>query len=124
MARTRALRLWGLALFAMCLLAVGGGLVGESSDSVSEGLPRPAVAVLSATADVAVLPARAVDEIRSGRSAAPSRILMLGTVFTALLGLPALRRGHARLAGDGRAPVHSRRHTIALRAPPAPVRVR
>ena len=124
MARTRDIRLWGLAVFALCLLGVGGGLAAGSAESVFEGRPQPAVAFLSATADVAVLPARAVDEIRSTGSTAPSRVVVLGAVLTTLLGLPARPRRHALVAGHGPAPLHSRRHTIALRAPPAPVRVR
>ncbi|HEX2046477.1 MAG TPA: hypothetical protein VHF27_01855 [Acidimicrobiales bacterium] len=118
MARPSDLRPWGLALVALCLLAAGGGLTGGAPDRPPEGAPEPAVAVLSAAADVAVLPARLVDDVRSAASAGPSRVVVLGAVLASLLGLPALVRGGAPPAGRGRRALRTRRHAIALRAPP------
>ncbi len=92
--------------------------MGEAPARVSEGGPQPAVAVLTSTVDAAVLPARLVDEVRSAASATPSRVLVPGAVITALLGLPALVRRTAPPSGRGRRPLRTRRHTIALRAPP------
>ena len=123
MARPRDLRLWGLAVFAICLLAAGGGLTGGTPARVSEGIPQPAVAVLSPAADVAVLPGRPVDEIRSAASAAPSRAVVLGALLASVLGLPALLRRISPPAGRGRRPLRTRRYAIALRAPPLPFAV-
>ena len=118
MARTRDLRLRGLAVLAVWLLAAGGGLAGRSTDDPSSGPPQPAVAALSATVDVAVLPARVVDEIRGSGATTPSRILVAGAVLASLAGLPALLGRTAPDAGRGRQPLRIRRHSIALRAPP------
>ena len=118
MACPRDLRLWGLVVFALCLLAAGGGLTGGSPGGTSEGVPQPAVAVLSPTADVAVLPARMADEVRSAASAAPSRALVLGAVLASVLGLPALLRRSSPPSGRGRRALRTRRNAIPLRAPP------
>ena len=118
MARPRDLRLWGPGVFALCLLAAGGGLTGESPAWASEGVPQPAVAVLSPTADVAVLPARLVDDVRSAASAAPSRAVVPGAVLASVLGLPALLRRSSPPSGPGRRALRTRRYAIALRAPP------
>ena len=122
MARARDLRLWALAVLAVGLLAAGAGHAEGAAAAAGASVPRPAAAVLSTTADIAVLPGRAVEEIRSGGSAGPSRVLVLGVVLTSLLGLPALARPRPLPAGRGAEPLHIRRHAIALRAPPAPVR--
>ena len=122
MARPRDFRHWGLAVFALGLLAAGAGLSGGSPARVSEGLPQPAVAVLSPTADVAVLPGRPVDEVRSAASGAPSRAVVLGALLASVLGLPALLRRTSPPAGRGPRPLRTRRYAIALRAPPLPVR--
>lgn len=118
MARPRDLRLWGLALVALCLVTAGGGLTGGAGTRVSEGTPPPAVAVLSSSVDVAVLPARLVADVRTAASAGPSRVVVLGAVLTSLLGLPALLRRTSPPAGGGRRPLRTRRYAIALRAPP------
>lgn len=118
MARTRDLRLRGLAVLAVGLLAAGGGLAGRPAGDGPPGQAHPAEAALSATVEVAVLPGRAVDEIRAAASAVPSRLVVLGAVLTSLLALPALLRRTAPQAGPGREPLRSRRHCIALRAPP------
>jgi hypothetical protein len=117
-AHPRDLRHWGLAVFALGLLAAGAGLTGGDPARVSEGVPQPAVAVLSPTADVAVLPGRPVDEVRSAASGTPSRAVVLAALLVSVLGLPALLRRNSPPAGRGRRPLHSRRHAIALRAPP------
>ena len=118
MARSRDLRHWGLAVFALCLLAAGAGLTGGTAARISEGVPQPAVAILSPTADVAVLPARMADEVRSAASSAPSRAVVLGALLASALGLPALLRRTSPPDGRGRRPLRSRRYAIALRAPP------
>ncbi len=118
MARTRDLRLWGLGVLALCLLAAGGNLTGASPANVSEGGVQPAVAVLAPTVDAAVLPARVVDEVRAAGSATPARALVVGAVLASLLGLPTLLRRTSPAPGSGREPLRTRRHTIALRAPP------
>ena len=118
MARTRDLRLWSLAVLAVCLLGAGGGQAGRSAEQVAAGAQQTAVAALSATVDAAVLPARLVDEIRGAAAATPSRVVVLGAVLAALLGLPALVRRTSPDARHGRKPLRTRRHSIALRAPP------
>jgi hypothetical protein len=117
-ARSRDLRLWRLGLVALCLLTAGGGLTPGAPARVGEGAPQPAVAVLSPSVDVAVLPARLVDEVRSAASANPSRLIVLGAVLASLLVLPALVRLMSPPAGKGRRPLRTRRYAIALRAPP------
>ena len=124
MARRRSLRPWGLALIAVCVVVAGDGSSEGAGSTARAAQPRPVAAVLSATADVAVLPARVVDEVRSAGAAAPSQVVALGAVLTALLGLPGLSRRTAPAVGHGRPPIRSRRHSIALRAPPTPVRTR
>jgi hypothetical protein len=119
-ARPRELRFRGLVVVALSLLAAGGGLTGGAPAPALERAPRPAPAVLSTSTDVAVLPARVVDEVRSAASAGPSRVVVLGAVLASLLGLPALVRRRSPLTGPGRRPLHARRYAIALRAPPLP----
>ena len=118
MSRTRDLRLLGLALCGLALVAAGAGLAGGPAPSLYGGLAQRAAAVPSPSVDAAVLPARVVDEVRSARSAAPSRVLVPGAVLASLVGLPALVGRTSPAAGSRRPDVRTRRHAIALRAPP------
>lgn len=117
MTRPRDVRHWGLAVFALGLLAAGAGLTGGAPAPVPAGVPQPAAAVLSPTTDVAVLPGRLVDEVRAAASA-PSRAVVLGALLGSVLGLPALLRRTSPPAGRGPRPLRTRRYAIALRAPP------
>ena len=102
----------------MCLLVATTAHLGGSRD---EAVTRPApaaVAILSQTADAAVLPARIADDVRAAGQAAPLRALVLAAVLAVLLGLPAVLRRRASAAGSESHPLRARRHTIALRAPP------
>ena len=118
MARSRNLRLWTLALWAVCLVAATTAhLYGPRDEAVAEA-PAAAPGVLSQTSDAAVLPARIADEVRAAGQAAPLRVLVLAAVLAVLVGLPAVLRRRASAAGHGSQPLRARRHTIALRAPP------
>ena len=83
--------------------------------------PEEAVAVIGKTAELtfhAVLPARVAGEVRAAGQVAPLRVLVLAAVLALLVGLPAvIRRGSVATGRDSR-PLRTRRHAIALRAPP------
>jgi len=108
-----ALLLWGLCL----LTATSAHLAGSGEEAAPPMLPA-AVGVLAQTADAAVLPARIADDVRAAGQAAPLRTVVLAAVFAVLLGLPAVLRRRSTAAGHDAQPLRSRRHTIALRAPP------
>jgi hypothetical protein len=114
----RSLRLWTVALWAVCLLAATGGLVDAGRQAGSATATPAAVGVLSATADSAILPARIADEVRVAAQSAPTRLLVLGAVLAVLVGLPAAARRRASAAAALYRPLRARRCTIALRAPP------
>lgn len=118
MAGTRSLRRWTLALWGVCLLAVIAGQPGGQPSSASGSHAPAAIGVLSPPADDAVLPGRVSDEVGVAVHSAPMRTLALAAVLTPLLGVPALLRRRASAVGRSHQPLRSRRHTIALRAPP------
>jgi hypothetical protein len=108
-----ALLLWGVCL----LTATSAHLAGPGEEAAPRKLPA-AVGVLSQTADTAVLPARIADDVRAAGQAGPLRIVVLAAVLAVLVGLPAVLRRRTMAAGHDAQPLRSRRHTIALRAPP------
>lgn len=118
MARSRNLRLWALALWAVCLLAASTAHLGGLRDEAAPRTPPAAVAVLPQTPDAAVLPARIAGDARAAGQAAPLRVLVLAAVLAVLVGLPAVLRRRVSAAGHHARPLRARRHTIALRAPP------
>jgi hypothetical protein len=117
MARSRNLRVCALVLWGVCLLTAITAHLAAGEEAAPRTLPA-AVGVLAQTADVAVLPARIADDVRAAGQAAPPRILVLAAVLAVLVGLPAVLRRQAAAAGHDARPLRSRRHTIALRAPP------
>lgn len=118
MARSRTVGIWALALWALCLVAATAGHVSGPREAVASHATSPAVGILVPTADAAVLPAKTGDEIRVSAHFSASRPLVLMAVVGLLIALPALmRRGAAVAAGDHQR-LRTRRHAIALRAPP------
>ena len=118
MPRSRSLRPWAVALWALCLVAATGGPAEDHRYSASSGASPAAVGMLSATADPAVLPAKVADEVRVAAQSAPLRILFMAAVVAVLAGLPAVLRRRASAHGPTPRPLRARRHAIALRAPP------
>jgi hypothetical protein len=116
--RARSFRLWTVALWALCLLAATGSLTESSHPAAAALGSRAAVGVLSAAADPAVLPAKAVDEIRVAAQSAPLRILVPAAVVAMLVGLLAALRRRSPATGPMPRPLRARLHAIALRAPP------
>lgn len=104
-------------LWGVCLLAATTAHLAAGEEPAPPTQPA-AVGVLAQTADVAVLPARIADDVRAAGQAAPLRILVLAAILAVLVGLPAVLRRRATAAGHDAQPLRSRRHTIALRAPP------
>ncbi len=119
-AHARNFRPWVLAIIALCIAAAAGGVSVESPTNVAERPPDEAVAVLSPMADVAVLPARPVDEVRVATSSGTSRVVVLSAILAALCGVSMLMQFASPPSGRGRGPLRARRYAIALRAPPAP----
>ena len=122
MAHARNFRPWALAVIALCIVAGAGGVSGGSPTNVPERPPDEAAALLSPIADVAVLPARPVDEVRVATSSGPSRVVVLSAILAALCGVSMLILA-APSFGRGRGPLRARRYAIALRAPPGPLTV-
>ena len=118
MTRARSLRLWTVALWALCLMAATGGLAHGPDHAASDRAAAPAVMMMSAMADAAVLPAKVADEVRVVAQRAPLRTLVLAACVAALVGLPAVLRRRATAAASTHRPLRARRHAIALRAPP------
>jgi hypothetical protein len=118
MARPRALRQWGLAIFLVCLAALAGGQPGETATAVRQQAVPATASLVSVASDVAILPARVDESVRAARSTAAPRLLLLAAVVAALFGLPAQLRRTSPAVVAGRAPARARRHAIALRAPP------
>ncbi len=117
-AGTRSPRRWTLALWGVCLLAAIAGQPGGQPSFASGSHAPAAVGVLSAPADDAVLPGRVSDEVRAAVHSAPLRTLALAAVLAPLLGIPALLRRRASAVCCAHQPLRTRRHAIALRAPP------
>ena len=107
-----------MALWGLLLLAAAGGQFAGAPEPAVTGQRPDTVGVLSPASDAAIIPARIADEVRSGGSAVTLRILAVAAVLAALVGLPAALRRRAALPGLDHQPLRSRRHTIALRAPP------
>ena len=118
MARSRTVGVWALALWALCLVAATAGHVSGPRDAVSGHATSPAVGILAAAADGAVLPAKVADDIRVNAHFSASRTLALTAVPALLIALPALMRRRAAVAGQDHQRLRARRHAIALRAPP------
>lgn len=118
MARSRTVGVWALALLALCLVAATAGDVSGPGDAVSGHATSPAVGILAPAPDVAVLPAKVADEIRVSAHFSTSRALVLIAVLALLIALPALMRQRAAVAGRDHQRLRTRRHAIALRAPP------
>ena len=120
MARSPHLRLWAVALWAMCLVGAGAGHAYGGDQPASGETPFAAISVLHPSADPAVLPARAAEELRTATQLVPLRTLLVGGMLAALVGLlAAVWQRSLRPEGGGRAPL-ARRHAIRLRAPPRP----
>jgi hypothetical protein len=117
-ARSRTVGVWTLALWALCLVAATAGDVSGPGDPVSSHGTSPAVGILAPAADVAVLPAKVADEIRVSAHFSNSRALVLVAVPALLIGLPAVLRRGAAVAGREHRRLRTCRHVIALRAPP------
>ena len=117
-ARSRNVRIWTVALWALCLLAAAGGTAERAGQTDAGGAPPSAVGVLSAAADPAVLPARMTDEVRAATQAAPLRLLLVAAVIAVLVGLPPVLRRREPTPGEARQTLRARRYTVALRAPP------
>lgn len=117
MARARNLRLWGIALWAVCLLAPATVHLGAATATQATEAPA-AVGLASHASDTAILPARAAGEVRAAGQTAPLRVVVLAAVLALLVGLPAALRRRDDAAGHDSEPLRTRRHTIALRAPP------
>lgn len=118
MARSHHLRLWAVALWAMCLVGAGTGYARGGEQPAAESAPLAAVSILQPAGDPAILPARAAEELRSAAQLVPLRTLLVVGMLAALVGLSAaVRRRSLRPEGCGRA-ILARRHTIRLRAPP------
>ncbi|MDQ3898262.1 MAG: hypothetical protein M3326_13630, partial [Actinomycetota bacterium] len=66
----------------------------------------------------AVLPARAADTVRAAGAGIQTRGVVLAAVLAVLLGLPAVLRRTVPPSAGGRRSLQTRRHSIALRAPP------
>lgn len=118
MARARNLRLWGAALWVVCLLAAPSAHLGPPGPADVAGAPPAAVGFVSQTPDAAVLPARVAGEVRAAGQVAPLRVLVLAAVLALLVGLPAVIRRRFAATGRDSRPLRTRRHAIALRAPP------
>ena len=118
MARSRILRVWTLGLLALCLLAATAGHLSGPSDSASGTTSPSAVGILSPAADAAVLPAKVADEIRVSTHFSTARMLVWIAVLAVLVGLPAVVRRRAAVAGSDHRRLRARRHAISLRAPP------
>ena len=110
--------MWTFALWTLCLVVVSAGLMSGPGDAVSSHASSPAVGILAAAADVAVLPATTGDEIRISAHFSTSRALVPMAVLGLLIGLPAVMRRRAAVAGRDHQRLRIRRHAIALRAPP------
>ena len=118
MARSRTVGVWMLALWAVCLVAATAGHISGPRDAVSSHANSPAVGILAPAADAAVLPAKVADEIRVSAHFSTSRAFVVMAVLGLLIALPALMRHRAAVAGRDHQRLRTRRHAIALRAPP------
>ena len=108
----------GLALWALCLVSTAVAH-GPRTHHPATGTPPPAaVGVLSATADPAVVPPLAADELRVAATGGPLRLLVLLAALAGLVRLPAVLRRRLVETGLASKPLRSRRYAIALRAPP------
>ncbi len=84
-----------------------------------ERAPRAAIAGLSGASGAALLPARMADDARAAAYSGGSlRILLLPAVLAAVLGIPAARRRRGRAPAHDHRVLQTRRHVIAVRAPP------
>lgn len=118
MARSRTVGVWALALWALCLVAATAGHISGPRDAVSSHATSPVEAILAPVADVAVLPAKVADEIRVSAHFSTSRVLVPMAVLALLIAPPALMRRRAAGAERDHQRLRTRRHAIALRAPP------
>ena len=118
MARSRHLRLWAVALWAMCLVGAGTGYAQTSNQPAPGVAPPAAISVLQPADDPAVLPARAAEELRAATQLVPLRTLLVVGMLAALVGLPVAVRGRPLLPEGPRRALLARRHAIRLRAPP------
>lgn len=118
MARAQTVRVWTLALWALCLLAASAGHLSGPGDAVYRSAAPAAVGILSPAADAAVLPVKLADEVRVSAQLSTSRLLVLVAVLAVLVGLPAVMRRRAEVAGRDDERLRARRHAIVLRAPP------
>ena len=107
-----------VAVWVIGLLAATGGQEAGARQTVPAAEMHAAVGVLTSGPDAAIIPARVADEVRATGQGAPLRVLVLTAMLALLAGLPAaLRRGTSSADRDHE-PLRTRRHTIALRAPP------
>ena len=118
MARSRYLRLWAVALWAMCLVGAGAGHAMGDGEAAAGGAPLSAISVLQPADDPAVLPARAAEELRSATQLGPLRTLLVVGMLAALVGLSASPWRRSLRPEGCRPALLARRHAIRLRAPP------
>ena len=107
-----------MALWGACLLAAAGGHLASPRHTMPATEMPAAAALLSGASDAAVIPARVADDVRAASQGAPLRLLVLTVVLAVVIGLPAVLRRRMTSAGRDHRPLRTRRHTIALRAPP------
>ena len=119
MFRPRLLRLCAVALWAVCLAGIGAGQRTDARTPAAAHAPLAGVSALQPTADSAVLPARAFEELRAATQPAPLRILLVLGVLAGLAGLLTNLLRRSLHADRGRRPLLARRHSISLRAPPS-----
>ena len=107
-----------VAVWAIGLLAATGGHLDSGRHTVPAAEMPAAVGVLTSGPDAAIIPARVAEEVRAAGQGAPLRVLVLTAMLAVLAGLPAALRRRTSSADGDHEPLRTRRHTIALRAPP------
>jgi len=119
MARRPTPHLWVAMLLVVAGLGFGGGAVASATEPTTADRPA-AVALTPTVIDVAVVPARIDARPRAvGQSAYGRSLLPLVALLLTLAGLIGSTAGRSVAPVVGHAPLLSRRHAIALRAPPS-----
>jgi hypothetical protein len=116
--RPRPLRLWAVALWALCVVAATGSVARNQAPAFSPGTAHATVATSAAGSDPAVLPAKVVDEVGSPAHTTPLRMPLMAAVVAGLAGVAAVVRSRGSTEDSRHRPLRARRHTIAVRAPP------
>jgi hypothetical protein len=118
--RRRPRPIWLAVLLVMAGVGLAGGTAARPTDEGGAAHGPSPVTLIPIAVDVAVVPARTEAGARSvhqspGRSPVP-----LVAALVAVVGLLGVADRRSDPPPAGRPPVRARRHTIALRAPPAP----